>query len=70
MEIILYISLGVITIILFIILVIGISLSLGLRNQTNAYYDPEIKEWIPLIELTEEQLSRRIPGKRKLAKKK
>ncbi len=56
------------SIIAFFAVIIGISLTLGMREKDDCYYDPEIKEWIPAVLLTEEQRSRIIAGKRKLKK--
>jgi len=59
----------VLSIIAIFAVVIGISLTLGMREKDDCYYDPELKEWIPAVLLSEEQQSRIIPGKRKLRKK-
>ena len=58
----------VLSIIAIFAVVIGISLTLGMRKKDDCYYDPELKEWVPAVLLSEEQQSRIIPGKRKLRK--
>ena len=64
-----FIIIGVLlSIIAIFAVIIGISLTLGMREKDACYYDPEIKEWIPAVLLTEEQQSRIVPGKRKLKK--
>lgn len=60
---------AIVLIILIFACMIGISLTLGMRNQHACYYDPEIKEWVPAVLLTEEQQSRIISGSRKLSKR-
>ena len=48
--------------------VIGISLTLGMRGKDACYKKKKKKEWIPAVLLTEEQKSRIVPNKRKLKK--
>ena len=48
----------------------GILFSIGKKQKDIAYYDPEIKKWIPLSMLTYEQQSRMVDGSRKLRKRK
>ena len=64
------VAIGVIVLVILIFAcIIGISLTLGMRKKHACYYDPEIKEWIPAVLLTEEQQSRIVNGSRKLAKR-
>lgn len=57
MNIITWILIGIgIAIVLFILFAfsVGALLTLGFRNRDEAYYDPEDKQWHPLVSLTEE----------------
>ena len=48
---------------------IGVSFSLGMKNKDDAHYDPETKQWYAMVELSEEQQSRIVVGKRKLLRR-
>lgn len=59
-----------ILLLLLLAFITGASLTIGMRNKQDAYYDPETKQWYPKMYMTEEQISRIRKGKRKLAKRK
>ena len=67
-----FIIIGICAFILLITLfsiVVEVSFSLGMRNKDDAHYDPETKQWYAMVELSEEQQSRIVVGKRRLLRR-